>query len=104
MSYDEMPALLERLQSAEGGEIAKLALEFLILTVSRTGEVLGARWAEIDLADRTWTIPANRMKARREHRVPLCTRAVEILERAKELGCSAELVFPGRVDGRPMSN
>ena len=59
--------------------IAASALEFLILTAARTAEVTGARWSEIDLAGKVWTIPATRMKAKKDHRVPLCDRAIEIL-------------------------
>ena len=66
-----------------------------MLTAGRSGEVRGAAWTEIDLANRVWTIPAARMKANREHRVPLCGRALEILEAARTLGNgSGPLVFP----------
>jgi integrase len=61
--------------------VAARALEFTILTAARTGEVVGARWSEIDLETRTWVIPAARMKSRREHRVPLSPRAIELLSR-----------------------
>jgi integrase len=61
------------------GGVAARALEFTILTSARTGEVVGARWSEIDLETRAWVIPAARMKSRREHRVPLSPRAVELL-------------------------
>lgn len=104
MPYDEVPTFLETLGSCDAGEGVKLALELLILTATRTSEVLHARWAEIDLANRSWTIPAERMKAGREHRLPLSGRAIEILERAKELACGAELVFSGRGGEHPMSN
>jgi integrase len=76
---------------------AVLALEFTILTAARTNEVLGARWNEIDTRSALWTIPAERMKALREHRVPLCPRALRVLERARALHNGA-LVFPGRFD------
>ena len=59
---------------------APLALEFMLLTAARTGEVVGSRWDEIDMTTYVWTVPAERMKAGREHRVPLCTRAIEILK------------------------
>ena len=81
----------------------KLAFEFLVLTAARSGEVRGARWAEIDLPARVWTVPAKRMKSRREHRVPLCRRAVEILEVARKLGDGrSPLVFPSQ-GGKPIS-
>ena len=69
LPYAELPAFLASLRTREA--VAARALEFLILTAARTGEVIGARWNEIDLLDKTWTVPAARMKAHREHRVPL---------------------------------
>ena len=81
--------------------VAARALEFLILTAARTGEVIGARWNEIDLLDKTWTVPAARMKAHREHRVPLSARALAILDemQAARHGDAADaFVFPG---GKP---
>ena len=84
-------------------ERVKLAFEFLVLTAARSGEVRGARWAEIDKSARVWTIPATRMKAKREHRVPLSGRAVEILKAARKLGDGrCRLVFPSR-GGKPIS-
>jgi integrase len=74
-----LPAFLEALRGGDG--IAARALEFAILTAARTGEVIGARWSEIDLAARVWTIPGQRMKGGREHRIPLSQRAIELLER-----------------------
>ncbi len=79
--------------------ISARALEFLILTATRSGEVLGARWDEIDPDARVWTVPASRTKAHREHRVPLCGSAVEILTGLQELG--TEHVFPGRSLHKP---
>jgi integrase len=81
---------------------AAMALEFLILTVARSGEVLGARWAEFDLESKVWTIPAARMKAGREHRVPLSSRALAILE-AVAKGRTGVFVFPGQRPGKPLS-
>ena len=81
-----------------------MALELLILTAARTSEVLGANWAEIDLTNKVWTIPASRMKANKEHRVPLSARAVAILEAAKPRRRSDDLVFPGAQLGRGLSN
>jgi integrase len=82
---------------------AARALEFLILTAARTGEVLGARWPEIDLGSKVWAIPADRMKAGRGHRIPLCGRAVEILEKLAQAKIS-EFIFPGRRVGKPLSH
>ena len=69
LPYDELPAFIVEMRQQEG--VAARALEFAILTVARTGEVIGATWAEIDLEGCLWTVPAERMKAGREHRVPL---------------------------------
>lgn len=83
--------------------ISARALEFAILTAARTGDVIGARWVEINLAEKLWTIPAERMKAGKEHRAPLSTRALAILEElAKVREC--DFVFPGCRHGRPISN
>jgi integrase len=79
-----------------------MALEFLVLTAARSGEVLGARWPEIDLAAKVWTVPARRMKAAQQHRVPLSSRALAILERLAEAK-SSEFVFPGQKPGAPHS-
>ena len=96
------------LQKEEG--IAARALEFVIFTVARTGEVIGARWDEIDKADKVWTVPAGRMKAGKAHRVPLSARAIATLEEVKLL-CDARdghdeaeaFVFPGGKSGQPLS-
>lgn len=77
LPYEELPKFMEKLQAESG--MARYALEFLILCASRTGEVIGARWEEIDLAKAIWTIPGERMKAGKEHRVPLGKRVLEIL-------------------------
>ena len=82
---------------------SKLALEFLVLTAARSAEVRKATWDEMDTADATWTVPAERMKANREHRVPLSGRALEVLAEAAELSDGSELVFPGSRPGRPLS-
>ena len=95
LPHREVATALETIRAAPTRPVVKLALEFLVLTAARSGEARGAVWAEIDLANRVWTIPALRMKAKREHRVPLCGRAVEILEMARTLGNgSTPLVFP----------
>ena len=81
----------------------KLAFEFLVLTAARSGEVRGARWAEIDTDDHVWTIPVTRTKAKRDHRVPLCGRALEILNAARSLDDGNALVFPS-VRGKRMND
>jgi integrase len=78
------------------------ALEFCVLTAARTSEVLGAKWQEIDLADKTWTVPAARMKGGREHRVPLSERALEILQDLQREHGNPH-VFPGGKAGAPLS-
>ena len=77
----------------ETNSIPAMALEFLILTAAQSGEVLGAKWSELDLSDQVWIIPANRMKAGVEHRVPLAARAIEIVKRMAEIR-SGDFVFP----------
>lgn len=104
MPYSEVPAFVQELRRGNAPTIPDLAFEFLILTAARTGEVLEARWDEIDLEQAAWTIPADRMKAGREHRVPLAPRCVELLKQAKLLAAGSEFVFPGRSGNKPMSN
>lgn len=105
MPFADVPAFVARLQGdAYHGEITRLALEFLILTATRTGEALGAKWREVDESGQVWTIPADRMKAGRAHRVPLSSRCLEIFGRAKLLGAGSEYLFPGRTITRPLSN
>lgn len=100
MPYAALTGFIDRLHKAEG--MAALALEFLILTASRTGEVLGARWDEFDLATAIWVVPGARMKSGREHRVPLNKRALAIVTDLQENRLS-EFVFPGRKHSRPLS-
>lgn len=104
LAYGEVPAFVRRVRTANAGDVAKLAFEFLILTASRTGEVLGAKWEEIDLTTAIWTIPKERMKAKREHRVPLSGRLLQILKAARQLDAASIHVFPGNRVGKPMSN
>jgi integrase len=94
LPYADLPAFIGELRRQES--IPRLALEFLVLTAARSGEVLGARWDEIDLAAKIWVIPAARMKSAREHRVPLSDRAVAILARLAEHRTACNFVFPGR--------
>jgi integrase len=99
LPYREMPTFIERLRERQA--VAAMALEFTILTAARTGETIGARWQEIDFERALWVVPANRMKAYREHRVPLCERAIEILRTVKGLG--SDYLFPSPRGGA-MSN
>jgi integrase len=100
MSYGDVPAFIEDLQSREG--TAALALEFAILTAARRGEVLGARWDEFDLERVVWTVPAHRMKGGREHRVPLSGRALTIVKALHEAD-GDEFVFAGHKPRKPLS-
>ncbi len=101
MDYRDIPAFVARLRECDA--IAAMALEFAILTAARSGEVYGARWSEIDLEARVWTVPAGRMKAGREHRVPLSERALAILENFHD-AMTCDLVFPSPRGGRPLSH
>jgi len=102
LPYAELPVFMAELAEQEG--IAARALEFAILTAARTGEVIGATWSEINLAERLWTIPAERMKkSDREHRVPLSEAAIAVLAAMKAIRQS-DFVFPGGRTGRPISN
>jgi integrase len=105
LPYAELPAFLASLRTREA--IAARGLEFLILTGARTGEVIGARWNEVDLLDKIWTVPAARMKAHREHRVPLSARALAVLQEmqaARHGDVGDAFVFPGHKPGTGLSD
>jgi integrase len=103
LPYADVPAFVVKLRQQEG--MAARAMEFLVLTAGRTGEVIGARWPEINFREQLWTIPAERMKASKEHRVPLSPRAVEILEAIRPGPSEADgFVFPGNKPKKPLSN
>jgi integrase len=101
LAYSEIGAFMAELREQEG--FAARALEFAILTAGRTGEVIGARWDEINLAERLWAIPAERMKASKEHRVPLSDAAMVIVTAMAAIR-SGDFVFPGAQANRPLSN
>ena len=103
LPYAQVPGAVMQVRESTASSLTKLAFEYLVLTASRSGEVRGADWAEVDWESATWEIPAARMKARRPHRVPLSDRAMEILEQALELNDGQELVFPGMHSGKPAS-
>ena len=100
LAFKNVPEFMQSV-AAQPGTAAKL-MAFTILTAARTGEALGARWSEIDLEAGIWTVPAGRMKAGAEHRVPLSAAALAIL--AEMQGLDAEFVFPGGRRGKPLSN
>lgn len=103
MPYSEVARCLEDVRNSGANPATKLAVEFLVLTAARAGEVRFAVWSEIDANEAVWTIPASRMKAKREHRVPLSPRALEVLEAARALGGGEGFVFPGQKVGKPLS-
>ncbi len=100
VGYIEMPAFMANLQVRE--TTAALALEFAILTAARSSEVLGARWDEFDLNRAVWTVPSQRMKSGREHRVPLSQRALKIVKVMHEAR-DGDFVFPGQKPDKPLS-
>jgi integrase len=110
LSWEEMPAFWELLETCEGTGAA--ALRFAILTAARSGEVRGATWGEVDMGRALWSVPAERMKARRAHNVPLSPAALAILQRQRTLhirlhGKEPEpstLVFAGMREGQPLSD
>ncbi|MBN8813890.1 MAG: integrase arm-type DNA-binding domain-containing protein [Sphingomonas sp.] len=104
LPYDEVPPFLTSLQAGRQ-TFGRLALEALILTAVRSGEVRGARWPELDLESKTWTIPAERMKAGKHHVVALSKEAVRVFETASSLRIrGTDLVFPGAKRDTPMSD
>jgi len=98
MDYRDVPAFIAQLRECD--VIAAMALEFCILTATRSGEVYGARWSEIDMAAKVWTVPAARTKAAREHRVPLSEPALAILEKLGD----TDYVFPSPRGRKPLSH
>jgi len=101
--HAEVGEVVRKVRASGAQPSARLALEFLILTAARAAEVRGATWSEIDLERALWTIPASRMKGKREQRVPLSPRALEVLEEARELD-DGNLVFPSRRTGGPLAS
>jgi integrase len=113
LPYDDVSAFVDRLRKLQTDSTAARAIEFAILTAARKGEVLGARWEEFDLDKNVWTIPATRTKAGRQHRVPLCDRAIAILKTmipapddktASPVSDGRSFVFPGTKRGTSLSN
>ena len=96
LPHKDVAAAIETVRDGSAQPAVRLAFEFLVLTAARSGEVRLATWDEVDTAGAVWTVPAARMKAKREHRVPLCGRALEVLDAARTLGGGNRLVFPIR--------
>lgn len=109
LPYIDVPSFIAKLRASEATPISKLAFEFLILTAARTVEVRKALWSEIDLTNRTWTIPGDneatgrRMKSGRDHVVPLSSRVLEILRDVRLIAPKSELIFPDGATRRAMS-
>ena len=103
LPYSKAGEAIGAIRATDAHVSTRLALEFLILTACRSGEVRGALWSEIDLDSATWTIPPGRMKSAREHRVPLSPQALAVLAQAREWNDESPLVFPS-LRGRVMSN
>jgi integrase len=108
MPWQQVPGFIADMgNTLKATEPVLLAIQFLILTAARSGEVRGASWSEIDLDDRIWLVPAKRMKGGRAHRVPLSGRAMDILDRMDTFRCttgSEAYVFEGQKPGRPLSD
>ncbi|MEH6714814.1 tyrosine-type recombinase/integrase [Parasphingorhabdus flavimaris] len=103
MPYEEVPAFLQSLRSKQN--VSRLALEFLILTATRSGEVRGAEMGEIDIDNRLWTIPAERMKMGKVHAIPLTDSALDVLRRVEPFFAPvSNLIFPGKNVKRPLSD
>jgi len=102
MPYKDVPAFIRKLHVLKGTGV--FALEFTILTAARSGEVRKAKWVEIDLEKKLWTVPAERMKAKREHTVPLSPRALAILDVVSELRNQHDFLFPGSKAGTAQSD
>ena len=103
LAHSEVGAAIQTIRGTSAGASTKLAFEFLVLTAARSGEARGADWSEIDWNNRTWTVPAARMKAERAHRVPLSGAAMAVLETARGLNGASGLIFPSD-KGKPLSD
>ncbi|UXT40795.1 tyrosine-type recombinase/integrase [Agrobacterium tumefaciens] len=101
IDYKALPAVVKNLKAAKG--VSSRAAEFACLTAARSGEVRGSVWSEIDLDARLWIIPAERMKAKKEHRVPLSARAIELLKERQQMA-TGDLVFEGESEGKAISD
>jgi len=104
LPYANVANAIQRVRASDASLSTKLALEFIVLTATRSGETRGALWSEFDLENAEWTIPGERMKAKRPHRIPLSQRCLEILKDAKKLSDGASYVFPGNTKGNPLSD
>ena len=104
LPHAEVGAALDAIRGSNAWPQTVYALEFLVLTAARSGEIRGAKWQEVDLESKTWTVPGERMKTGREHRVPLSTGALAVLDKARELMDGSGLVFPSVRGGQLSDN
>ncbi len=101
LPYAQAPEFMVKLKSQTS--VSAMALEFMILTAARTGEIVGARWDEINFETAVWTVPAERMKPGKPHRVPLSAPAIDVLRKLEKVRTN-DFVFPGQTEGTPISN
>lgn len=104
LPFQDVASAIGKIQNSDASISTKLALEILILTALRSGEVRNGTWDEIDIENKVWTVPSERMKKRKEHKVPLSPRCIEILKEAEKLKDESGLIFPGAVEGKPLSD
>lgn len=107
LPYSQVADAMETVKNSQASKVTRLAIELLVLTATRSGELRGAKWQEINMESATWTIPSERMKMSRQHRIPLSDRALEVLTLARKLGTDQELVFTSagsHLKGRPISD
>jgi integrase len=104
LPFTKIPTFIKALHKTDTSKTAQLTFEFLILTVARTNEVINAAWSEIDLQSRTWTIHGSRMKTKREYRIPLSRRCIDILKEMHELSIDSPYVFSNPLTGKSLSN
>lgn len=104
LKENQLSDFLKKLEYYPGKEITKLAMKFLMLTMVRPGELRGARWDEFDEAKKEWRIPAERMKMKRPHIVPLSTQAQELLEEIRAISGTCDILFPGNDATKPLSD
>jgi integrase len=101
----DLPGLLRAIEVYQGKHVTRLAMKLIAMTFVRTSELIGAKWAEFDMETARWNVPAERMKMRDPHIVPMATQAIEVLEILRTLTGTSEWLFPGdRDDSKPMSN
>lgn len=103
LTYQDVSEAIETVKQSNASLSAILAFEMLVLTALRPGEVIRGTWDEINTEDGIWTIPACRMKQRKEHRIPLSSRCLEILAEAEAIRTESGYLFPGAISGKPLS-